>query len=495
MKIKLNVGLSAKSNLPGPEMTKVEYAIKHGVDYVSNVSCAKFDHFHSILKSQYFGKTKFLALPFYEVCERDLDPVKALHDLLEMGYSGVTLHLTELGMIDKFVSSRGILNSRGGYYASKFREKQRLLTQSIPAIKEELLRFNAKLFLGTMCRPGKVSYDPSLYFDELAYMRDVYYSFQEAGVDTEIEVGGHLALNGRNRSELENLFGEAEPLCVMGPISTDLTNGRDNVTAALGSFLLANSGLNVTTACIITPAEHLRFPTVEDSEEGVRTFLALREAVNGNTSEHSLKSYSFATCNSPFTVIDEGKNYNKKPISGCGMCGKDQCPLRRNYYVDLKDLSSKLDELGSRDIIVVGGPFSGKSYVSETLKEAMPYLYSYIGFGNKAREMGKGDGRLTNDEIMGIFRQDKSGLPRIIDNPIKYADNVCLLDELLLETIKPVVVYVKRKTKGSLRYWKRPGRTDKDLREKMEWENEVQGLVEKKLCELGCDKLIVENVF
>ena len=53
----------------------------------------------------------------------------------------------------------------------------------------------------------------------------------------------------------------------MGPLVTDIAPGYDHITSAIGGSIAAAAGADFL--CYVTPAEHLRLPTVEDVHEGV----------------------------------------------------------------------------------------------------------------------------------------------------------------------------------------------------------------------------------
>ena len=53
----------------------------------------------------------------------------------------------------------------------------------------------------------------------------------------------------------------------MGPIVTDIAPGYDHITSAIGGAIAASAGADFL--CYVTPAEHLRLPTLEDMKEGI----------------------------------------------------------------------------------------------------------------------------------------------------------------------------------------------------------------------------------
>ncbi|MBP7055985.1 MAG: phosphomethylpyrimidine synthase ThiC, partial [Candidatus Omnitrophica bacterium] len=53
----------------------------------------------------------------------------------------------------------------------------------------------------------------------------------------------------------------------LGPLVTDIAPGYDHITAAIGGAVAAAKGADFL--CYVTPAEHLRLPTLDDVKDGV----------------------------------------------------------------------------------------------------------------------------------------------------------------------------------------------------------------------------------
>ena len=66
---------------------------------------------------------------------------------------------------------------------------------------------------------------------------------------------------------LEKKVCHQAPFYVLGPLVTDIAPGYDHITAAIGGALAASYGADFL--CYVTPAEHLRHPTIDDVKEGV----------------------------------------------------------------------------------------------------------------------------------------------------------------------------------------------------------------------------------
>ena len=83
-----------------------------------------------------------------------------------------------------------------------------------------------------------------------------------------IEGPGHVPLNQIEANViLQKSVCNNAPFYVLGPLVTDVAPGYDHITAAIGGALAAAKGADYL--CYVTPAEHLRLPTIEDVREGV----------------------------------------------------------------------------------------------------------------------------------------------------------------------------------------------------------------------------------
>jgi phosphomethylpyrimidine synthase len=56
----------------------------------------------------------------------------------------------------------------------------------------------------------------------------------------------------------------------LGPLPIDIGAGYDHIVGAIGGAVAAAAGADML--CYVTPAEHLRLPTVEDVRDGIIAF-------------------------------------------------------------------------------------------------------------------------------------------------------------------------------------------------------------------------------
>jgi phosphomethylpyrimidine synthase len=125
------------------------------------------------------------------------------------------------------------------------------------------------LSLGDGCRPGCLhdATDAS-QVQELIILGELTKRAWERNVQVMIEGPGHMAMNeipGNMMMEKRLCFGA--PFYVLGPLVTDVAPGYDHITAAIGGAIAAHHGADFL--CYVTPAEHLRLPTLEDMREGI----------------------------------------------------------------------------------------------------------------------------------------------------------------------------------------------------------------------------------
>lgn len=83
-----------------------------------------------------------------------------------------------------------------------------------------------------------------------------------------IEGPGHVPLHEVEMNmKLQKKLCHGAPFYVLGPLVTDIAPGYDHITSAIGGALAAMHGADFL--CYVTPAEHLRLPSLEDVKEGI----------------------------------------------------------------------------------------------------------------------------------------------------------------------------------------------------------------------------------
>jgi phosphomethylpyrimidine synthase len=91
---------------------------------------------------------------------------------------------------------------------------------------------------------------------------------RENNVGVFVEGPGHVPLNQVvSNIQIEKTLCDGAPFYVLGPLVTDVSPGYDHISAAIGGALAGMAGADFL--CYVTPAEHLRLPSIDDVREGV----------------------------------------------------------------------------------------------------------------------------------------------------------------------------------------------------------------------------------
>ncbi len=125
------------------------------------------------------------------------------------------------------------------------------------------------LSLGDGLRPGALADAGDRgQMEELYVLGELVLRAREAGVQAMVEGPGHVPLSDvQAQVRMEKVVCHNAPFYVLGPLVTDVAAGYDHISGAIGGALAAWSGADFL--CYLTPAEHLRLPTVEDVRAGV----------------------------------------------------------------------------------------------------------------------------------------------------------------------------------------------------------------------------------
>lgn len=129
--------------------------------------------------------------------------------------------------------------------------------------------YDVTLSLGDACRPGCIEDAGDVsQIEELVALGELTQRAWKKDVQVMIEGPGHMPLNQiRANMEIQQTICKGAPFYVLGPLVTDVAPGYDHITSAIGGAIAATYGASFL--CYVTPAEHLRLPTVEDVREGI----------------------------------------------------------------------------------------------------------------------------------------------------------------------------------------------------------------------------------
>jgi len=286
VKINTNVGLSNKALDIKTEVAKVKCAIKYGTDTIMDLSVS--NNLVALRKQLLMKSSVPLGtVPIYEIAlevKRRQGEIKDITfddiwDVLKkQAEDGVDFFTIHAGILRKHITMLkrrkrvGGVVSRGGALLAHWmtiNKKENPFYANFDKILQLAKAYNITLSLGDALRPGAISDSTdALQISELKTLGKLAKRCREKGVQVMIEGPGHIRLDeiAMNMMIEKKLCSNA-PFYVLGPLPTDIAAGYDHITSAIGGAIAALHGADFL--CVVTPAEHLRHPTVDDIRNGV----------------------------------------------------------------------------------------------------------------------------------------------------------------------------------------------------------------------------------
>lgn len=282
-KINVNLGTSRDCLDMDVELEKVMEAVKMGAESIMDLSS--------------FGDTRVFRQKLTSECPAIIGTVpiydavvyynKALKSITsdewidvvrmhaEDGVDFMTIHCgINRATAEKFKQSKRHTNivSRGGSIIFAWMEltgQENPFYERYDEILEICKEYDVTISLGDACRPGSIEDATDVsQISELVTLSELTFRAWEQDVQVIIEGPGHMPINQiKANMEIQQNICKGAPFYVLGPLVTDVALGYDHITAAIGGAIAATYGASFL--CYVTPAEHLRLPTVEDVKEGI----------------------------------------------------------------------------------------------------------------------------------------------------------------------------------------------------------------------------------
>ncbi|GMQ58919.1 hypothetical protein AN1V17_33150 [Vallitalea sediminicola] len=355
-KINVNLGISKDSYDIDRELEKVRVAIDMKAESIMDLSnYGKTEEFRKKLidmSSAMIGTVPvYDALGFYDKELKDITEKEFLDVVEKHGKDGVDFVTIHAGInretANTFRRNPRLMNlvSRGGslmFAWMQLNKKDNPFYEHYDELLDICAKYDITVSLGDACRPGAIadSTDAS-QIKELIVLGELTKRAWAKNVQVIIEGPGHMAINEIEANMLlEKKLCHGAPFYVLGPLVTDIAPGYDHITGAIGGAVAAASGADFL--CYVTPAEHLRLPSIDDMKEGI---IATRIAAHAGDIGKKLpdsrtwdNNMSYARqqldWNKMFDLaIDpvKAKKYREssKPEdeNSCSMCGK-MCAVR-----------------------------------------------------------------------------------------------------------------------------------------------------------------------
>ena len=282
-KINVNLGISGDIHDYVCEMEKVRVALKYKAEAIMDLSnYGKTHDFREKLVAM--SPAMIGTVPIYDAVgylEKDLAQITA-EDFLEVvrahakeGVDFVTIHAgLNRKTIDSFKRSGRRMNivSRGGsliYAWMEMTGNENPFFEHYDELMEILHEYDVTISLGDAMRTG--CNDDATDAGQVSELIELGLLTKRAwdhNVQVMIEGPGHMVLNEIAANMLiEKRLCHNAPFYVLGPLVTDIAPGYDHITSAIGGAIAAANGADFL--CYVTPAEHLRLPSIPDVKEGV----------------------------------------------------------------------------------------------------------------------------------------------------------------------------------------------------------------------------------
>jgi phosphomethylpyrimidine synthase len=286
VKVNANLGSSMDISDQGMEMEKAAAAVGAGAHTLMDLSTGRdLDDLRRRLISEV--DRPLGTVPVYDavvqarrregsIIHLDEDHIfSALEKHVRDGVDFLTLHaavtkatVEELRRSDRLL---GAVSRGGAFIAASIIHSglENPLYSNYDSVLDLAQEYDFTISLGDGLRPGCLhdATDPA-QISELMVSAELVKRAREREVQVMVEGPGHVPLDQIEANvKLEKTFCDNAPFYLLGPLVTDVAPGYDHIVGAIGGALAGWAGADYL--CVVTPAEHLCLPTVDDVRRGV----------------------------------------------------------------------------------------------------------------------------------------------------------------------------------------------------------------------------------
>ncbi len=286
IKVNSNIGTSSDSVNVKEEIEKLKVSIEVGADTVMDLSSGgDLDSIRRTLIEQ--THIPFGTVPIYqaaiEAVKKKGGIVKMTEDNMfeaierqaEDGVDFMTVHCgVTLESLEKMKTQGRLTDivSRGGAFLTTwmiYNKKQNPFYEYYDRLLEIARKYDITLSLGDGLRPGSLAdATDRAQVQELLILGELTERARREGVQVMIEGPGHMPMDQIEANVLlEKNICKGAPFYVLGPLVTDIASGYDHIAGAIGGAIAGMAGADFL--CYVTPAEHLKLPSIQDVREGV----------------------------------------------------------------------------------------------------------------------------------------------------------------------------------------------------------------------------------
>ena len=285
-KVNANIGTSTERSKLKEELEKLKIAVACGADAVMDLSVGgDLRRIRKVIIDN--SPIPVGTVPIYEIAVGaqkkyndflKFDPDDIWDVLENQAKSGVDFFTIHAGVTRKSLAAlktkkriMGVVSRGGAILASWIsrNKKENPFFEQFDRVLDIAYKYDVTLSLGDGLRPGSIldATDPA-QIAELKILGQLARQARKRNVQVMIEGPGHVPLDQIKKNiELEKKYCHGAPFYVLGPLVTDVAPGYDHITGAIGGALAASFGADFL--CYVTPAEHLRLPSLDDVKEGV----------------------------------------------------------------------------------------------------------------------------------------------------------------------------------------------------------------------------------
>lgn len=282
-KINVNLGISRDCANIQAELEKVRKAIEMKAEAIMDLSnYGKTSEFRKRLIEM--SPAMIGTVPMYDAIgylDKKLEDITAKEFLsvvekhAQDGVDFVTIHAgLNRQTVEHFKRNSRVTQivSRGGsllYAWMDIHQAENPFYEYFDEVLDICAEYDVTLSLGDACRPGSLAdATDASQIEELIVLGELTKRAWERDVQVMIEGPGHVPLNEIEANVvLQKKLCHGAPFYVLGPLVTDIAPGYDHITSAIGGAVAGAAGADFL--CYVTPAEHLRLPTLDDMREGI----------------------------------------------------------------------------------------------------------------------------------------------------------------------------------------------------------------------------------
>ena len=285
-KVNANIGTSKDKVSLDEEREKLDILVRYGADAVMDLSTGgPIKELRRLLLNA--SPLSVGTVPIYEAAIRSAEthgtiakmtPEELFHVIEEHAEEGVDFVTVHCGLtrkaVERLKEEGRILDivSRGGSFLLEwmiYNDRENPLYEHYDRLLEIAERYDLTLSLGDGLRPGCLEdATDRTQIEELLTIGELRDRALASGVQVIVEGPGHVPLNQIELNiKLEKEICKGAPFYVLGPLVTDIAMGYDHIAAAIGGAIAGAAGADFL--CYVTPAEHIRLPSIEDVKEGL----------------------------------------------------------------------------------------------------------------------------------------------------------------------------------------------------------------------------------